>query len=44
MKMDENDSIKYGNLIFYNIEIPELKQKFKEHNFKILKYIWIIFL
>ena len=32
--MDEisNDTIKYGNLIFYNIDIPELKQKFKERN------------
>ena len=32
IEMDENDSIKYGNLIFYNIDIPELKQKFKERN------------
>ena len=32
MEMEENDSIKYGNLIFYNIDIPELKQKFKERN------------
>ena len=32
IEMDKNDSIKYGNLIFYNIDIPELKQKFKERN------------
>ena len=32
MEMDENDSIKYGNLIFYNFDVPELKQKFKERN------------
>ena len=32
IEMDENDSIKYGNLIFYNIDIPLLKQKFKERN------------
>ena len=32
IEMDENESIKYGNLIFYNIDIPELKQKFKERN------------
>ena len=27
IEMDENDSIKYGYLIFYNIDIPELKKK-----------------
>ena len=30
--MDENDFIKYGNLIYFNIDIPALKQKFKERN------------
>ena len=32
MEMDENDFIKYGNLIYFNIDIPVLKQKFKERN------------
>ena len=32
MEMDENEFIKYGNLIYYNIDIPLLKQKFKERN------------
>ena len=32
MEMDENDFIKYGNLIYYNIDIPVLKRKFKERN------------
>ena len=32
IEMDENDFIKYGNLIYYNFDIPALKQKFKERN------------
>ena len=32
MEMNENDFIKYGNLIYYNFDIPALKQKFKERN------------
>ena len=32
MEMDENEFIKYGNLIYYNIDIPLLKQKYKERN------------
>ena len=29
METEENDSIKYGNLIFYNIDIPELNKNSK---------------
>jgi hypothetical protein len=32
LERDENDNVNYGNLIFYNHDIPELKQKFKERN------------
>ncbi len=31
--MDENDFVKYGNLIYYNFDKPALKQKFKERKF-----------
>ena len=32
LEMDENDFIKHGNLIYFNIDIPVLKRKFKERN------------
>ena len=41
MEMDENEFIKYGNLIYYNIDIPLLKQKFKVY-YKLLFTIIII--
>ena len=32
MEDEENNNIQYGNLIFSNYVIPQLKQKFKERN------------
>lgn len=28
----KNNDIKFGNIVFYNFEIPMLKKKFKERN------------
>ena len=41
IEMDENDFIKYGNLIYFNIDIPALKQKFIF--FKTYKYQNILY-
>jgi hypothetical protein len=36
MEMDENEFIKYGNLIYYNIDIPLLKQNSKNEIYNFL--------
>ena len=35
----KENNIQFGNLIFYNFDIPAIKKKLKERNLWIIKYI-----